>query len=257
MDTVRQGGLGTYDLAGKVAVVAGGSGAIGGATARRLAAAGATVVVGCRKEDDRIRKLVADLPGHGHWAAPLPVDDTEAIDHAASLVGQRHGAVHVLVNAAGTTRRIDHDDLDALDDDLFDEILRVNVRGVYSTIRAFRPLLVSGGDSVVVNVSSLSSETGKGSSIAYCASKAALDTMGKSLARVLAPEVRVIGVSPAAVDTGFVPGRSREAVLAQATRSPLRTVVDADDVAVSIMGVITQLRLTTGSVVLVDGGWHL
>jgi len=257
MDTVRQGGLGSYDLAGKIAVVAGGSGAIGTATARRLAAAGATVVLGCREQDDRVREIVSGLPGYGHWAVSLPVDDTEAVNRAASLVGQRHGAAHVLVNAAGTTRQIDHNDLDALDDTLFDEIFRVNVRGVYSTIRAFRRWLVSGGDSIVVNVSSLSSETGKGSSIAYCASKAALDTMGKSLARVLAPEVRVIGVSPAAVDTGFVPGRSREAVLAQANRSPLRTVVDADDVAVSIMGAITQLRLTTGAVVLVDGGWHL
>jgi 3-oxoacyl-[acyl-carrier protein] reductase len=257
MDLVRQGGLDTYDLTGKVALIAGGSGAIGSATAHRLAAAGATVVLGYRRHGPHVSDILATLPGEGHWALPLPVDNTEAVDLAATEVGDRHAAVHVLVNAAGTTSKINHSDLDALDDNVFDEIFRVNVRGAYSVVRAFLPLLRSSGDAVVVNVSSLSAETGKGSSIAYCASKAALDTMGKSLARVLAPEVRVIGVSPAAVDTGFVPGRSREAVLDQARRSPLRTVVAPDDVAVSILGAVTHLRLTTGAVVLVDGGWHL
>lgn len=251
---MRPGDLEPYDLTGKVALVVGGTGAIGRATAHRLAAGGATVVLGCRTTANEI---LAGLPGDGHWSVPLPVDDTAAVDAAAILVAARHPAVHVLVNAAGTTRRIDHDDLDALDDAVFDEIFRINVRGAYSVIRAFRPLLRAAGDAVVVNVSSLAGSSGKGSSIAYCASKAALDTMSASLARVLAPEVRVINVSPAAVDTEFVPGRSRQAVLDQASRSPLRTVVGPGDVAVSIMGAITHLRLTTGTVVLVDGGWHL
>jgi 3-oxoacyl-[acyl-carrier protein] reductase len=102
----------------------------------------------------------------------------------------------VFVNAAGTTRRIAHSDLDALDDATFDEIYRVNVRGTFSAAKAFAPLLRASGDGVLVNISSLSALTGKGRSVAYCASKAAVDTMGQSLARVLAPEVRVIAISP-------------------------------------------------------------
>ncbi|HEX3779586.1 MAG TPA: SDR family oxidoreductase [Pseudonocardiaceae bacterium] len=257
MEAVRQGGLGTFDLAGKVAVVVGGSGAIGFATVERLAAAGATVRVGARRPDARLDAAIGRLPGDGHRALRLPVDDSAEVDRAAASVLDRYGRVDVLVNAAGTTRKIDHDDLDAMTDEAFDEIYAVNVRGVFSVVRAFRPLLRAAQDAVVVNVSSLSAQTGLGSSIAYCASKAALDAMGKSLARVLAPEVRVIGISPAAVDTDFVPGRSRSAVEAQASRSPLRTVVAPDDVAVAIMGAITHLRLTTGTAVVVDGGWHL
>jgi 3-oxoacyl-[acyl-carrier protein] reductase len=163
----------------------------------------------------------------------------------------------VFVNAAGTTRRIAHSDLDALDDTIFDEIYRVNVRGTFSVARAFAPLLKASGDGVLINISSLSAITGKGSSVAYCASKAAVDTMGQSLARVLAPEVRVIAISPAAVDTAFVPGRDRNAVEAQARKSPLRVLVDPDDVAISVVGAVTHFRLATGTVVLVDGGLHL
>jgi len=257
VDGLRLGGQGVYDLAHKVAVIAGGSGGIGAAAARRFAAAGATVVVGYHRGRERADAVVADLPGEGHWSVQLPVDDTAAVDKAARLVGERHGKVDVFVNAAGTTRRIAHSDLDALDDATFDEIYRVNVRGTFSAARAFAPLLRASGDGILVNISSLSALTGKGSSVAYCASKAAVDTMGQSLARVLAPEVRVIAISPAAVDTAFVPGRDRNAVEAQARRTPLQILVDPDDVAVSVLGAVTHLRLATGTVVLVDGGLHL
>jgi 3-oxoacyl-[acyl-carrier protein] reductase len=163
----------------------------------------------------------------------------------------------VFVNAAGTTRHIAHSDLDALDDATFDEIYEVNVRDTFSAAKAFAPLLRASGDGVLVNISSLSALTGKGRSVAYCASKAALDTMGQSLARVLSPEVQVIAISPAAVDTGSVPGRDRNAVEAQARTTPLQILVAPDDVAVSVMGAVTHLRLATGTVVLVDGGLRL
>ncbi|MDT7564631.1 MAG: 3-oxoacyl-[acyl-carrier protein] reductase [Pseudonocardiales bacterium] len=257
MDGLRVGGQGVYDLVNKVAVVAGGSGGIGAAAARRLAAAGAIVVVGYHRDAARAETIAADLPGNGHWVARLSVDDTATVEEAARAVRERHGTVDVLVNAAGITRRIAHSDLDALDDETFDQIYAVNVRGTFALAKAFAPLLKASGDGVLINVSSLSALTGKGSSIAYCASKAAVDTMGQSLARVLAPEVRVIAISPAAVDTGFVPGRDREAIAAQARATPLRILVDPDDVAVSVLGAITHLRLATGSVVLVDGGLHL
>ena len=142
-------------------------------------------------------------------------------------------------------------------DELIDELLRANFRGVFATIRAFAPLLKRGGDSVIINISSLAAITGSGSSIIYGASKAALDTMGMSLARVLGPEIRVLSISPSAVATDFVPGRSRAAVEKAAGASPLQTVTEADDVALTIMAAITHLRLTTGSIILVDGGKHL
>ena len=176
---------------------------------------------------------------------------------AARVVGGRWVRADVLINSAGITQPVPHAYLDAMDDEAFDRILITNVRGPFAVIRAFAPLLEAGGDGIVVNVSSLSGATGLGSSIAYCASKGALDTMSLSLARVLAPKVRVISVAPAAVATDFVPGRGRDMIEKQAASSPLRIVAEADDVALAIMSAITHLRLTTGSSIVVDGGRHL
>ncbi|MGX9961818.1 SDR family NAD(P)-dependent oxidoreductase [Roseomonas sp. F4] len=257
MSDVNQGALGPYGLRGKVAVITGGSSGIGAASARRLAEQGATIAIGYNSGRDRAEALAAELPGDGHIALHLPMADAAAIRAAAAEVEAKLGRADVLVNSAGTTRAVPHADLDALDDETFDRILITNVRGPYSTIRAFAPLLKRSGDAVIVNISSLAAMNGLGSSIAYCASKAALDTMGLSLARVLGPEIRVIGISPAAVDTGFVPGRSRDAVLKQAALTPLKIVCQADDVALAVVAAVTHLRLTTGTALLVDCGRHL
>jgi 3-oxoacyl-[acyl-carrier protein] reductase len=258
MAELRGGNLGPYDLKGRVAVVTGGSNGIGAATARRLAEAGATVVVGYNEGAERAAALAAELPGGGHLALRLPMADSAALKAAAAEVTATLGRCDVLVNSAGTTRAVPHADLEALDDDLIDRVLTINVRGPIATIRAFLPLLKASGDAVIVNISSLAAVTGTGSSIIYGASKAAIDTVGLSLARVLGSSgIRVVSVSPSAVLTDFVPGRSRETVEKAALASPLRTLTEADDVALAVMSVVTHLRLTTGVAILVDGGKHL
>ena len=257
MTELRGGNLGIYELQGKVAVITGGSNGIGAATARRLAAAGAKVVVGYNEGAARAESLAAELPGSGHLALRMPMADSAALKAAAEVTAKL-GRCDVLVNSAGTTRAVPHADLEALDDDLIDRVLTINVRGPIATIRAFLPLLKASGDAVIVNISSLAAVTGTGSSIIYGASKAAVDTIGLSLARVLGSSgIRVVSVSPSAVLTDFVPGRSRETVEKAALSSPLRTLTEADDVAVAVMSVVTHLRLTTGVSILVDGGKHL
>ena len=246
-------------LQGQVAVVTGASSGIGAATARQIAAAGARVVVGFNAGEERARAVVAALPGafERHIALRLPLEDSQSLGQAAAQVEARFGRCDILVNSAGLTRAIPHVDLEALDDQTFDAIMVANVRGPFATIRAFAPLLKAGGRSVVVNVSSISAFTGSGSNIAYCASKAALDTMGMSLARVLGPEIRVLSVSPAAVNTGFVPGRSFEAIEKAAAATPLKKIVDPEDVARAVMACITHLTVATGTIIVVDGGRHL
>ena len=255
--TARPGNLGEYDLKGKIAVISGGSSGIGAATARRLAAAGAMVWVGYNTGLERAKSVAASLPGSGHQVLFMPMTDSAVLTQAAAIVGAAHGMVHVLVNSAAVTRAVRHGDLDALDDELFDRVMITNVRGPFATIRAFRSLMKASGDAIIINISSLAAVTGTGSSIAYGASKAAMDVMGVSLARVLGPEIRVIGISPSAVQTDFVPGRSHEAVARMAASSPLQTVTEADDVAVAIMGAVIYLRQTTGTTILVDSGKHL
>jgi 3-oxoacyl-[acyl-carrier protein] reductase len=244
-------------LAGKVAVVTGGSSGIGAASAGLIAAAGARVVVGYNKGADRAAAVADALAGDGHRPMHLPLEDTAQIRRAAAAVREAYGRADILVNSAGFTRMVAHHDLEALDDELIDAVMKANVRGVFATIRAFAPLLRETGDAVIVNISSGAAQSGTGSSIAYAASKAALNTMSLSLARVLAPEIRVIVVAPGMVHTGFVPGRTEEMMAAAARATPLKRQIKAADVAKAVLAAITHLTHTTGSIIAVDGGRHL
>jgi len=244
-------------LAGKVAVVTGGSSGIGAASVRLLAAAGVRVVVGYNRGAERAAALIAELPGNGHKAIHLPLEDTAQIRKVAAVVREEFGRADILVNSAGFTRMVPHHDLEALDDDLIDAVLTANVRGPFATIRAFVPLLRESGDGVIVNISSGAAQHGTGSSIIYGASKAALNTMSMALARVLGPEIRVVIVAPGMVHTGFVPGRTEEMMAAAAMATPLKRAIEAHDVALAVMASITHLGHTTGSIVTVDAGRHL
>ncbi|MCC6777600.1 MAG: SDR family oxidoreductase [Hyphomicrobiales bacterium] len=241
-------------LKNKVAVVTGGSNGIGAATVRMLADEGANVMICYKNGKERAEKLVASLPKANHRTQYLAVEDSAAVRQAAENVGRAYGRVDILVNSAGFTKPVPHANLDALDDALIDSIMIANVRGPFSMIRAMVPLMRTGGDSVVVNVSSISAFTGSGSNIAYCASKAALDTMTISLARVLGPDIRLLCVSPAAVATDFVAGRDRAALEKIAQATPLKRVCEPEDVALSIMACITHLKMSTGVRIIADGG---
>jgi 3-oxoacyl-[acyl-carrier protein] reductase len=246
----------SVSLAGKIAVVIGGTGGIGVATSKRLAAAGARVAVAGRSVEEA-QKVVAGLPGSGHLAAAVSITDSATLAALAEQLSQQYGHIDVLVNTAGFTKPVNHADLDALTDELIDDIMRVNWRGQFAAIRALRGLLESSGDGLIVNVSSISGTNGIGSNIAYCAAKAGLDIMTVSLARVLAPKVRILNVAPGVVDTGFVPGRSADFNDKVAASTPLRRIGTADDIAQAIEACATQLVFSTGSTIVVDGGRRL
>lgn len=250
--------MGDYDnLSGRLALVTGGSNGIGAAAARRLAAAGADVIVGYNASEERAEAVRASLSKGSHDIARLSLEDPSSFRALAERIGSGRGKLDILVNSAGFTKAIPHADLETLDDALFEQILIANVRGPYSAIRALLPLLKKSGDAVVVNVSSISGFTASGSNVAYCASKAALDNMTASLARALGPEVRFLSVSPGAVATDFVPGRDRAALEAGAKSTPLKRVIEPDDVASAIFACVTYLAASTGTRIVVDGGRHL
>ncbi len=246
-------------LTGKIALVTGGTGGIGAATARQLAGAGATVAIThTARSAGKAQAVLASLPGSGHAAFAADVADTASLLALRDAVAARYGgALHILVNTAGFTRAVPHADLDALDDAFIDRMFEVNWRGQFAAIRTMAPLLKASGDGLIVSISSIAGATGGGSSVVYCATKAGIDVMTKCLGRALAPAVRVMGVAPGAVDTGFVPGRGAAFNEAAAASTPLGRVATPDDVAEAVLACATSLRYATGTTIVVDGGRSL
>ena len=246
--------MSSQPLAGRVAVVTGGTGGIGAAICKALAQAGAAVAVGYNSASEKAEAMLGELPGDGHMALRMPVTDSAALKDAITAVDKRHSRLDLLVNSAGITRFVPHGDLDALDDALISRILDVNVRGVIASVRAATPLMRRGEGGAIVNISSIAGVTAMGSNIVYCASKAAVDNLTKSLARALAPEIRVVSVSPGLVDTEFVRGLDQSWRDEQAGRTPLRRLADPEEVARAVLAVGTSLTFMTGAILPVDGG---
>ena len=175
----------------KVVVITGGAGGIGSAISQRMAAQGAQVVIVYNSNAERADAVLRSLAGSGHSAVCAPVQDSAALSVLASDLGRTHGTVHALVNCHGITTPVPHADLDALSDEWIDRIFSTNWRGAFATVRALRPLLMAGAQngepSVIVNISSVAGVTGVGSNVAYCASKAALDSMTRSFGAGVGP----------------------------------------------------------------------
>ena len=244
-------------MSGQVAIVTGGGGGIGSAICRRLAEAGARIVLTYNQNESKAVAVAKTLSGDGHTVVHAPVDDSAALAELATIVQSQYGKVNVLVNNAGVTRPVPHADLDSLDDDLIDRIFRVNWRGAFAMVRAFAPLLQQGehgNSSLIVNISSVAGQTGFGSNVAYCASKAALDSMTRSLARALAPQVRVVSVSPGWVEGEYASQMDPAILAEQRQKTPLKRIARAEDVADAVLSAATLLTFSTGCIIPVDGG---
>ncbi|MCP4427724.1 MAG: SDR family oxidoreductase [Chloroflexi bacterium] len=239
---------------GRVALITGGGGGIGSAICRRLAQVGANVVLTYRQSAEKTQAVADSLAGTGHMVAQASVTDSPALQHLAEQVSERYGTLDLLVNNAGITRPVAHDDLDGLDDELIDDIFRTNWRGAFASIRAFKSLLQDGDGGTVINISSIAGVTAVGSNVAYCASKAAINSLTMSLARALAPQIRVVSVSPGWT-LGEYAKRVDPAYLQQQTDlTPLARLAAPEDVAEAVLAVVTKLTFTTGCIIPVDGG---
>jgi len=252
------------EFAGKVAIVTGSATGIGAAVAINLAEAGARVIVNYTKSEAEARETaaVAERAGAEVRVARGDVskdDDCRALARAAR---DAWGRIDILVNNAGTTTFASHADLDALSEQDFARIYAVNVTGAYQMIRACREALKE-SCGAVVNVSSIAGISGVGSSVAYAASKGALNTMTLSLARALAPEIRVNAVCPGYVATPWFGKRFGEERFAQITAeqaqgTPLKRAGEPADIAGAVLFLASPAaRHITGVMLLVDGGMHL
>jgi 3-oxoacyl-[acyl-carrier protein] reductase len=241
-------------LDGRVALVTGGSKGLGAATARLFAQAGARVVITFGRDADAADRLIASLPGSGHRAAHAPAQQTLAIERLADSIDANEGRLDILVNNAGSTRVIPHADLAALDDEFFDFVVAVNLRGPFAAVRACAPLLKASGSGLVVNVGSVSGVRGGGSNIAYAAAKAGLHTMTMSLARALAPAIRVVAVAPSLMETPMTEMWTPQQRTQRIAANPMKRIAEPEEVAAVILGLATTMTFVNGAIIPVDGG---
>jgi 3-oxoacyl-[acyl-carrier protein] reductase len=244
------------DLDGKTALVTGGSGDIGRAIARALAAAGVDVAIsyvghlnGATAVADAVRAA-----GRRSLAVQLDQRDPAAIDAAVGTVVRTLGRLDILVNNAAWNIGIPFTDLDALTVDVWDRVLETNLRGPYLLARAFAPHLRAHGAGRIVNIASVGGLYPGSSSIAYSASKAGLIHVTRCLAVALAPEVTVNCVAPGLVEGTRMAQRLPEEIVEWARgQAVLRRTGDARDIAAQTVA-FCRAESITGQVLVVDGG---
>lgn len=238
----------------KVVLVTGGGTGIGRATSLLLGERGAAVAVNYSRSAVEAEETVREIKQAGGRALAIRADvsrDDEVRNMVAQVVRQ-FGTIDYLVNNASITRYIAMQDLDAVTEEIWDDLLGVNVKGMFNCARAAAPYLREGKQGAIVNVGSVAGMTGKGSSLPYAVSKAAVHGLTKSLAHALAPEIRVCGIAPGAVATRWWEGKE-EQMRSLITHLPLERISPPEEIAQLICAVLEQPSLT-GQIITVDNG---
>lgn len=242
------------ELKGKTALITGGGTGIGRAIALILARHGVNIAINySRSKEEALQTKVEvealDVTCQIYQASVAQDQEVRAM---VKQVVSDFGRLDILVNNAGMTRFVDHADLEGLKDEYWDEIIGVNVKGLFNTCRAAAEELKK-QKGCIVNITSIAGLTGLGSSIAYAASKAAAISVNKSLARVLAPEVRVNAIAPGIVQTRWVEGQDAH-IERLAAGTPLKRIAGPEDVAEIAYSLIAHASFVTGQTIVVDGG---
>lgn len=248
------------NLKGKIAVITGASRGVGRSTTLRLAKAGCSVLVNYSHSEKEAENVAASARALGVDAFPFQGDvSSDAVCRSMmDAAVKRWGRLDILVNNAATTEFIPHSELERFDEAHWDRILNVNVKGAFFCARAASRHMLAGEGGAIINVTSVAGINATGSSIAYCASKAALINMTMSLARVLAPKIRVNSVAPGFIASDWTKsglGESYETTKhAKAKNAALGRVCEPDDVADVIVSMIAGADMVTGQTIVVDGG---
>jgi 3-oxoacyl-[acyl-carrier protein] reductase len=239
----------------KAALITGGGTGVGRATVLQLATRGYDVIINYSRSEADAESTAAVARDVGAQAIPIACDvsrDADVRDMIARCQSQL-GRLDVVVNNAAITHFIDHSDLEAMTEEKWDRIFEVNLKGAFFVSRAAMPLLQASGSGAIVNVASVAGLAGAGSSIAYAASKGALITLTKSLARAFAPKVRVNAVCPGVIESRWLDDHP-EMIQSAIKVTPLKRASSTDDIADVITFLACDAGMMTGQALTVDGG---
>lgn len=245
------------NLCGKTAIVTGGGTGIGRATSLALAEQGVKVAVIYSRSEAEAQETVEQIIAQGGQGIAVQADVSADSEVRAMVerVVQTYGTVDLLVNNASITQHIPMDDLEAATAEVWDELYGVNVKGMFFCARAVAPHMKRSGYGAIVNLGSIAGTTGAGSSLPYAVSKAAVHGLTRSLARALAPQIRVNCVAPGAVATRWWAGRE-EQMHKLAPHLLLQRIATPEDIARFICSALAQEAMT-GQIITVDSGQTL
>lgn len=247
----------TYHLEDYCALVTGGSSGIGLATAKRLAESGCRVAINYLPNDKKAVQQIKELAQCGYDVHGFPHSIGDGQEHLLiDAVASKFGRLDLLVNNAGTpatTKAIDPKALDDVTDTMWNEVLDVNLVGLFRLSRAASPFLKE-ASGAIVNVASVSALSSRGSSMAYAASKAGVISLTRHMAIALVPQVRVNAVAPGAVDSTWKIEWSEEQRLSSIKKTPLGRRCSTNDIAETIVYLGVSAPMVTGQTLVIDGG---
>lgn len=245
-------------LQGKVALITGGGTGIGRAISNSFAKEGASIVVNYSKSQAEAAQAMAEVEALGAMSSMVQADvsSDKTVRAMVEQVHKRYGRIDILVNNAGITRFIDHADLEAMHEDIWDRIFAVNLKGVFFCCRAVASFMKKQGSGRIINIASVAGLSGQGSSIAYCASKAGVISITKSLARALAPEICVNAIAPGLIETRWLDGVSGAEAMRERFKNAalLKRVGLPADIAEVALSLAVDWSFVTGQIIVVDGG---
>jgi 3-oxoacyl-[acyl-carrier protein] reductase len=239
----------------RVAVVTGGGTGIGRAISEHFAWAGVRVVVNYSRSREDAEDTVKGIQAKNGTAVAVQADVSKKEGAKALMDAAVHefGRLDYLINNAGWSQRVPHQQMDDLTDEIWDRVFNTNLRGAFYCVRAAAPLLKKQPGSAIVNIASVAALLGQGSSMAYAASKGGMVTLTRSLARALAPDIRVNAVLPGFIRTRFA-GWPDSAFNDAEKITPLRKLATVEDCARAAMFFAVYALGTTGETLVVDGG---
>jgi len=243
------------ELKGKVALITGGGTGLGREIARQYANEGMQVAVNYSRSKEDAEDTVRELKELGIEAKAFQANVAERseLERMLNEVAETFGRLDVLVNNAGVTKFVAFPDMDLLDEEAWDNILGVNVKAPFFAARAAAPIMRQKGGGCVINTTSIAGSNTRGSSLAYCTSKAGLNHLTRCLAVALAPDIRVNGVAPGLLLTRWGGLWSDEDVKRFAENAALKTVTSIPACA-SAYVLLAKNESMTGQIITVDAG---
>jgi 3-oxoacyl-[acyl-carrier protein] reductase len=250
--------------ANAVALVTGATGLLGSAIVRRLSETGWSVVIHYGHDERKAVALQESCSRAGALITTIQADLTSDAEcqRVMAHIERHHGRLDALINCAARTKYVSHEQLDGLSMDDFQSVYALNVVAPFQLTRAAMALLKQSENASITNVSSLSGVMGTGSSISYAASKGALNTLTLSLARALAPNIRVNAVCPALIESEWLPNamgteRYRRFHDAAINRIPLARGAQPEEIADAVAWLAESASYATGTILTIDGGARL